>query len=74
MDAASGIRWIAKMSEVRGWEACYPSLARLVINPAVPCMVSTLVSACWQVPTVKSCLQQKSIAGKITHMAHWILP
>ena len=49
-----------KMVGVLSW-----TWQRLVINPSAPCMVSTLLLTCWQVPTVKSCLKQKRIAGKV---------
>lgn len=37
----------------------------LVINSSAPCVVSTWLLACWQVPTVKTCLKQKCITGEI---------
>jgi len=58
-----------KMAGVLPW-----TRQRLVINTSAPGMVSLLLLACQQVPTVKSCLKQKCITNatptRFPHTVH----
>lgn len=69
--AAFGIHWVAEVSEVRWWQACYSGLGRgwwLILQPHAWCQ-----HGCWHAgryPLSKPALSRNASQERFTHTAH----